>query len=274
MPHELSALNDETAANWEWFATHRARLTGLVTRACHSRADRIGVLGAGNCNDIDLAEALRYAGHIGLVDMDADALVQGVARQELARSDRITLHGGADITGARDCIDGWDRRAPSPGQIEIFRRRLAIVPRIPLAGECDVAVSSCVLSALISSVVQALGAEHPQTVDLIMKIRDQHLLVLAAHAKPGGRALLVSDLVSSDTCPELLDAPDVALPSLMAQALADRNFFTGANPVVAIHRLRILAARTVREVRLIAPWRWRLSDTRAYLVYGIAFTRI
>ena len=45
-------LNRETAANWAAFERHRQRMTALIAQA---PGDRCALLGAGNCNDIDLA---------------------------------------------------------------------------------------------------------------------------------------------------------------------------------------------------------------------------
>lgn len=272
MLDRFSALNRETACNWDAFATHRAKVTALIQAACGAGAGRIAILGAGNCNDIDLHALARIAESVELLDVDSAAVREGLARQGLERSDRIHVHAGVDVTGAIERLEPWVKRSPSEEEITAYEAQVSLVPALPHAGQCDVVVSSCLLSALISTIVQTLGQDHPRTLDLVTRLRDQHLRVLATEATPGGRALLVSDLVSSDTCPALLEAKDDALAALMTDVLAARNFFTGMNPFVVVHRLQALGSHGVHDVSLVGPWRWRISDARAYLVYALAFS--
>jgi hypothetical protein len=136
-----------------------------------------------------------------------------------------------------------------------------------------VVVSACLLSALVSRIAAALGPGHARLLRLTALVRDQHVRVLARRLARGGRGLLVSDFVSSDTCPALLEAPDEALPFLAERALRERNFFTGTNPLVVRDRVEALAPRASLGVRLQGLWRWHLSATRAYLVYALAFRR-
>src|SRR2546428_6211404 len=112
------------------------------------------------------------------------------------------------------------------------------------------------MSSRIATVVDALGAGQPRLLRLVTLVRDQHLRVLAALLAAGGRGLLVSDLVSSDTCPALRNAPDHALQAIADRALAEQNFFTGTNPRVVAERLGELP---VSDVHLLRPWRWRIG---------------
>jgi hypothetical protein len=90
--------------------------------------------------------------------------------------------------------------------------------------------------------------------------------------KPGGRALLVSDIVSSDTEPRLLRAAGHELPMLLKQCLTQGNFFAGLHPGVMLRDLTshpALASACSTPV-MHPPWIWTMGP-RAYAVYAISF---
>jgi hypothetical protein len=100
------------------------------------------------------------------------------------------------------------------------------------------------------------------------------LEVLVELLEPGGTGLLVTDVVSSETLPPLGSTPDEALPALLAQCLASRNFFSGTNPAPILDCLRRnswFAAR-IESAEPISPWKWDLGP-RWYIVYAIRFRR-
>src|SRR6185295_19591792 len=76
-------FNASSAAAWESYTSQRQRMTELFTGAGHSPAGRLCVLGAGNCNDLDLPALLGAYREVHLVDLDEEALNRGVARQGL-----------------------------------------------------------------------------------------------------------------------------------------------------------------------------------------------
>ena len=92
--------------------------------------------------------------------------------------------------------------------------------------------------------------------------------------RPGGRGLLVSDLVSSDTAPELLTGVSHG-PELLVKLVAAQNFFTGLNPFIVESLLKQdpILAPLVGKVALHSPWVWRISAARAYLVFAVTFQR-
>ena len=235
--------------------------------------DRLAILGAGNCNDLDLHRLLTRASRIQLVDLDGEALHEGVARQALTRSRRIEQLTGVDVTGAASAPlqSSSHLRSVTDTDLDQYQHRLGYVPSLPDVAGCDVIVSACLLSQLVSSLVDLLGPEHPRLLGLTQLVRDQHLRALTTHLASGGRALLASDFVSSDTCPAVLGVSDDDVESLATAALHDRNFFTGTNPLIVMQRLQQLAETGVDDVRLLRPWRWRISDRRAFLVYALTF---
>ncbi len=264
--------NRGTAGARTLFAGHRRRVTELVRAALPATGGRLCILGAGNCNDVELEVLARACRTVQLVDVDGEALERAVDGCPAALRGRLVLRPGVDLTGVAGVLEALAGRAPADGEVA----RLVEVARAPAApgeGRFDLVVSAAVLTQLVSAAVDALGSGHPRLDALALALREGHLRVLARLLRPGGRGLLVTDFVSSDTLPELAGAPEERLPGLMRQALAGRNFFTGANPVAIAAWLRADAAAggPWREPSLSGPWRWRLTPGRAYLVAAVGF---
>lgn len=238
-------------------------------------AGRICLVGAGNCNDVDLAALLtRYEG-IDLIDWDADALAAGVRGQNLHDDRRITCHDGVDMTGIAGELANWSpSRLPSHQTIDAWRRQTVELPLPVRNGSFRTAASLCVLSQLVELCVVTLGADHPQLVDLVQAVRLAHLRQLAGALEPGGRGMVITDLVSSDTAQGLDQVPAADLPLFLRSLLSERNFFTGLHPgslLTAISSDTVLSAST-GEVAVIPPWLWLLGP-RTYAVYAVRFRR-
>jgi hypothetical protein len=262
--------NRQTADGWERFREHRERVTRLLLPDTPHEGQRLCVLGAGNSNDLDLIALTAAYEEVHLVDLDERALKQGVERQQPVSSDRIRLHAGCDLTGTLETLSAWGPATP-PQADEIDRTiALALAAPPPCEGRFDVVASVCLLSQLIHSVVVALGADHPRFVELISAVRLRHLRLLAELAAPGGRAVLITDVVSSDTCPTLAAVPPEQLAGLVRQLIEARNFFHGVNPAVIASILCSdpQLAGTVRALEFLPPWRWDLGP-RVYAVYAI-----
>lgn len=234
------ALNSETSRLWNDYQGHRRRVMELINRHAPSGAGRLVILGAGNCNDIDLPELLSRFTELCLVDIDGDAVTAGVHRQGVARQS-LVIHGDLDLN------DDVDQLAAT-------------------IGHADVVVSTAALTQLIDDVVGRAG-----TVDEILRARDHHLQVIAGILSPGAAGILVTDVVSSDTLPQLADAED-GLTGLLENAVASGNFFTGANPFAIHHRLTEAAQWSVRSRGIASPWIWKLGDRR-YLVCAVVLER-
>jgi hypothetical protein len=267
--------NAITRDGWDEFAPHREKVTGLLEAACRSPNDRLCVLGAGNCNDLDLARLAESFGEVHLVDLDGESLAAGVARQQMTQRDKLRLHGGVDVTGIGPLLGKWSPDAgPGEGEagecVELARR--AALPHLP--GPFQVVASACLLTQLIDGAVLTVGERHPRFLDLIFAIRWRHLQLLLDLAAPAGRAILVTDFVSSDTVPELGDIPGVDFAGRLAELIRQRNFFTGTNPFVlrSVFQTDPMIAPFVAEVRLLRPWRWRLR-TRVYAVCALEVQR-
>ena len=264
--------NTGSSDAWSAFATHRQRMSELIAgQAAAGDASRLCILGAGNCNDIDLPHLLGSYREIHLVDLDAAALEAGVARQGLAGNGALRLYGGVDLTGQIEAMEAWssqDEQAAIDVE-EVVSRPVAHVAGL-LPGPFDVVVSACVLSQLIEAVVASIGAEHPRFLECLQAVRLGHLRLLSALTAPGGTAVLVTDIVSSDTLPELATVSDAQLPPLLVEAVHAQNFFHGVNPAIVamLFRSDPVLSDELSPPALLTPWRWDLGP-RIYAVWGL-----
>jgi hypothetical protein len=123
------------------------------------------------------------------------------------------------------------------------------------------------LSQLIGGLRDRLGADHPRFRSERAKTVVQHLRLILGLLAPGGCAILVNDVLSSDTVPRLRQVPEDDLPRLMQQLVLEGKTFGCMDPGAmgsALDRLSFAGSR-----RWSAPWLWDLSPSRSYLVYGL-----
>jgi hypothetical protein len=266
--------NRTTREAWELYAGHRRRVAELLARS-GTRRGRLCLLGAGNCNDLDLDRLADAFTEVHLVDLDADALAEGVARQAPRASERIVRHAPVDVTGVAARLSAWnDHRRPSNDEALDCVRAAEAAPAPELPGPFDAVASVGLLTQLINSAQLALGGEHPQLVPLIIAIRHRHARLMLELLRPGGEGLLVSEIVSSDTAPELAVVDESQLPELATRLIQSRNFFTGCNPFAlqALFQNDSDLAPLVAQVQLLRPWRWQFVN-RVYAVSGLQFER-
>ncbi len=245
-------LNLSTRGQWELFRSHRDQIEQLILRhlpqqhplLLESPATRLCALGAGNCNDLDLRFLRDRVGELHLLDIDAAALKAAAVRQRTADAPNVFRHAPIDLTAdARLC------------------------ERI---GRFDIVLSSCVLSQLIAGVRSRLGAGHLRFAQERAATIAHHLRLMLDLLAPGGRAILINDVVSSDTLPQLRQVPPDHLPGLMRTLVAEGKTFRGLDPAAmstAIDQLPFAVSR-----QQFPPWLWHLSALRSYLVYGIVFS--
>jgi hypothetical protein len=258
-------LNRENRDLWDSMAPHRRRVTREVLRL--APRERVCILGAGNCNDLDLG-ALRTAfGEIHLVDLDGEALALGMERQGLSKDPGIRPHPGVDVAGLSELGTTAGAATDSANVSQVlrtYRSRFGAtgVPR------CDAVVSCCILSQLIETLANLLGTNHPRLKDLVVELREAHLDLMLEQTCDGGSLLFISDIVSSDTAPELLTCPDAALAKLRDELVSRNNYFHGTNPHLIERSLTLRSTRVERR----PPWRWPIGE-RSFLVTAIRVDR-
>jgi hypothetical protein len=268
--------NATTRQATEQFADHRVEVTQRIVQLSRNPADRLCLLGAGNCNDVDLAALLKHFHEITLVDLDTDAVWAGVERQ-LHSSDlrsRIRVAESMDISGMLEEFDSisGDPRQPIAVRLQYTLQNRS---RLSLSGSpFDCVVSCCLLSQLIDSLVFGLGESHPDFTATALLLRKQHVLLVADSLAPGGRGLLVFDFVSSQTLPQLMNVQSTLLTELLFAAVQSRNFFTGLNPFAVQSELKTspVFVGMLKEVMLWRPWRWSFGS-KSFGVAAISFER-
>lgn len=259
---------------WDRFRPHRDRVTRLLVDSA-TRGGRLCVLGAGNSNDVDLGALLDVFREIHLVDLDADALTAGAARQGCEDSPRVLLHGDVDVTFIADRLASWTPgHPPESGDLDACLELAATHPPVDLPGPFDTVCSACLLTQLVDSVVMTLGQRHPRSLEAALQVRARHLRLLVELLRPGGTGVLVMEIVSSTTFPELPNVPESRLVETAARLINERNFFTGMNPVAiqASFQSDPRLAPWVETAAITEPWLWDLGP-RVYLVCAIVVRR-
>jgi hypothetical protein len=261
---------------WQRFGPHRQRVTDLLIGAISlvAYAPRLTVLGAGNCNDLDLARLRQRFGAIQLVDCDLEAMQQGLERQGLTADSGLSVMGPVDLSGIADYSQGWSPDQQPSNQEVMEALVAASIVTIPSLAPSDVVASVCLLSQILERLILALGPQHPRLLALVQQVRHAHLRMLIDQLHSGGTGLLITDVVSSETAPQIIEAKPLALPGLLRELIDQQNFFTGLNPAV-IHSLLTtdpLLAPHVEQVTIHAPWTWDMGS-RVYAVYSAQFRR-
>ena len=265
--------NTDSRDGWHRFAGHRAQVMSLLLNLpdslTNSGPSRICLLGAGNCNDIDLPQLIRRFAEVHLVDLDRDALIAGTRAQGVAESEQIKLHGGVDLSGIVEELGRWHTTPPQPGDYPavVATARSAT---ISVAGRFNVVASLCAVSQLIDAVLIAGGKTTQETIILALAVRDRHLELMEQLTHRGGRLVLITDVTSSATVSDLDAIPVEQLPVTLIQMINTRNFFTGLNPFALLARYRQDPKREspAESAELSAPWIWNLGP-RQYIVCAL-----
>jgi hypothetical protein len=258
-------FNERTANCWADYASHRAQIMGRLLKLATPNA-RLLVLGAGNCNDLDLPALTSAFAQVTLLDWDAAALERGVAAQFPIGNSPCQLLGGVELTGFLPRLHATEAGERTALISRFLRGELA--PALPIAAPYDVVVSCCVLSQLIDLASNVTPpAQFPA---VAAALRRQHLTLLKGLLAKGGVGLLVTDFVSSNTAPILLQAgPDVNLKLLAQQLLLAGNFFTGLHPGQLAQDLAAISSDP-DALSISDPWLWNVGNRR-FLVIAASF---
>jgi len=227
-------LNRATAGHWTLFAEHRERLMAIIHASAPARS-RIAIAGAGNCNDLDLRRLAADFAEVHLVDIDGEAVEQAVDRQGAAG---LRVHAGVDLSGVWPLVDLLRGREASPGELDQLIRSAESGVRLPVPA-ADLAVSAGVLTQLLRTVGDVIGESHPRIVELATALRGGHVRTLLDAVRPGGRVLLVTEVVSSEVIPAIGTAADAELPALLHRAIWSADLFTGVSPAAFVSWLSL-----------------------------------
>ena len=262
--------NRQTRDAWWRCQAHRKRITALLLSAADPVGGRLCVLGAGNCNDLDFSSLRHRIAEIHLVDIDADAVRAGISHQMASEDHGFVVHAPFDLTGVLDRLAAYSVTSGNVTELlaEISRSASG------LPGPFDIVLSAGVMTQLFQCVAD-LKLPARASLALILGLRLRHLKELLELTRPGGRCILVSDVVSTASAPYLRKCAEDELPGLLAKLIEQRNFFTGANPaamwqqLIGDPSLRVLFT----DIETYDPWLWPVSTSHAYLTWALSLRR-
>jgi hypothetical protein len=265
--------HDEPPDAWNLYAGHRERFTEALIESSKS-GDRVCILGAGPCNDVDLERIGSRFSEIHLVDIDKAALMGAVRRQPMAVRNRLRVHAPVDLSGFESRLKHWKRVMPTPGEIDATGSP-TLRSFVVLEGPFDLVVSACVLTQMSFRLLEALGESHPMLGLARLSLVRTHLATLLGLTARGGTGLLVSDLTSSTSFPLETRAESRTLFDVMGDIVEEGAFYHAANPNLIedlVERDPDLRAMTGYP-ELLEPWLWTGAFDRTYFVYALRFRR-
>ncbi|RYZ05341.1 MAG: hypothetical protein EOO73_20165 [Myxococcales bacterium] len=271
---EQRASNQSGLPHFEAFRGHREHQTRLISASQRQASDRLCVLGAGNAYDLELEDLLARFAEVHLVDVDAQALSRARARVSEAAGARLFTHAPVDLSGMFEHLERWARLQITPD--ELMKAPAAGAKRIAAAlpGPFDVVASTCLLTQLQLSLLRVVGDRHQLFVALREFLTLTHLRTLAALTKPGGEALLVTDLCEAAAFPPGSGSePD--LPALMKQLVAAGHVIHSSHPESI--RLTLsddpVLSRAFGPSEVSEPWLWHNGPQLRFLVYAFTLPR-
>jgi hypothetical protein len=261
--------NRVTADGWDRFADHRRRQSDLVIDA---GGGTLAVLGAGNCNDLDLERVAAAFESIDLIDLDEEALRRGRARQPAAVAAKLVLRAPIDVSGALSELPRLRGNSVSAAQLGALSRTALENVVAALPERFDTVLSACLLSQIMHTCSVALSS-HPQLASIGSALAVAHLRALLALARPGGRVVFVTDTVSSDTYP-LRELWGEQAPAALLTHLDQTNNVLSGTGVSFVRQ--VLAGETsllVERPRLAEPWLWQMHEDVTMMVYALTLRR-
>jgi hypothetical protein len=263
--------NQRSAALWEQFAPHRSRVTGLALGA---PGPRLAVLGAGNCNDLDLVALASRFEEIHLADLDSEALRRARDRQPADLAQKLILHGSVDCSGALGHLPAFARQPPTRAQMAALPSVSAGAVRAALPGPFDTVLSAGLLSQIMHGCRLALGVNHPHLAVLARALAAGHLLAMAGLLRPGGTGLLVTDTATAEE-DRLLERWTGSTPLALLERLQQEDeLLSGTEPALLLGLLASDAALAplFHPPQLVQPWLWGLGR-QTLLVYALVLGR-
>ncbi|HEY3664902.1 MAG TPA: hypothetical protein VGL19_02835 [Polyangiaceae bacterium] len=267
------ALNRRFPDSWAGYAGHRARVTAAIAEL--PRGAELCLLGAGNCNDLELEQLAQWFSELHLVDLDGEALERARDRQPAAVRAKLVLHPDVDFSGVIEHLDAWGERFPERTELGPIAVEAAQGIVRGLGRSFPATVSACVLSQLAAPFQRAWVTSRANWADLLSVVGAVHLATLAGATRAGGRCLLVFDTASSRETPELsaLNGRSTEeLEAFVASARAAGKLALRNAPSDLLAQLSSPGLKTlVADPAVGRPWLWQLgADTQ--LVYSLTFS--
>lgn len=246
-PHR--SVNRSTRKNWDFFRGHRNRIMDLLG-AESRRQGKVAILGAGNCNDLNLRQLASECGEVHLFDLDREAMEQALRRHGIPEGSSIRLRDDLDLSGLA---------GPEAANVD--------AP----AKDFDLVVSTCIVSQLLET-VSRLHPPGSRRDRAMLRVRNAHVRLLTDLISPGGTGIVVTDMAEAVVDP---GADEPRGPASSGESEQMERYFLGLGPKGLEDALREVprAAESLRGLKQVEPWTWRLDAVRRYLVHAIRFTK-
>jgi hypothetical protein len=274
-PDDLAEIHRRYNRNsdgcWAQFTDHRTLLTGLAKQG---GGQRLLVLGAGNCNDLDLAALAGVYREIHLADVDQEALGRARDRQPPEVQQALTLHAPIDLSGALSRLSEFRHERPTAAQIAVLPGNIVDQVTMSLRGTFDTVMSTCMLSQVMHGARLALG-DHPDLELVATALALGHLRTMVRLVRPGGHGIFASDTCSSDMYPALEERWRQFSPLAVLTRLEEtENLLSGTRPSMIFEALTgdPIIAPQLAAPKLIEPWLWRMGKL-LLLVYAVVFQK-
>ncbi len=267
--YELHLANNRTTAgSWRRFANHRRHVMALAL-ACGGAS--IALLGAGNCNDVDLRALEQQFRDIHLVDIDRAAVEHARAHQPLHVGSAIRLDAPVDLSGSLDWLPIHRHRAPTAVELGGWAKNAAARVLSAVPATFDTVISTCLLSQLMHACSVGLGESNPFLHVIACATAVAHLRSLLALVRPGGTAVIVTDIVSSAAYPLESVWGQIEPLEILARVDREDSAQSGTAPSFLLEVLAGDAeiAPSIEPARLVSPWLWQFTDELTYLVCAI-----
>lgn len=269
--------NRTTQHQWGFYDSHRRALEALIVPPM--RGGRICILGAGNCNDLDLRWLTEVYREVHLVDLDSAALETAARRQKVESHPAIHRHAPIDLTGIATVVARWADITPT---VEVIQRATQKVLEIPVYpwGKFEMVLSPCMLTQTMNPVRNALRDKyppsHPARLAIRAALRLRHLRTIAALISTTGRGVLAIDLISTEKFADLPRVPREQLDDLMRTFVNDGRHYPGLDPasLTAVWRGDGSLSSHLTPPQFSPPWLWHLGLCKSFLVYAAMFQGI
>jgi hypothetical protein len=260
--------NSNQGSTWDSCREHRAIITKLMGDSATQGKKSLCVFGAGPCNDIELLILSGLFEKVTLVDNDSKKLRAGVERQQPGGFANVELLGDVDLFGITDLLSQY-QRSGDDSLLDSLLSKIASY-EVPQLATYDCVVSTCILSQLLNEASKVIDESHSQFVDVLQAIRLRHIQTMFSALAPGGQGILISDFVSSDSLPELLQTKN--LGQTLKDAIANKNFLHGCNPAAITSTFQTDCGSQLGSLRVSNPWLWKLPE-RTYACFAIEFKK-
>lgn len=254
--------NRSTSQGFDAYAAHRAEQMALL---CELRGQRLALLGAGNCNDIDLERLCGAFEELHLFDIDAEALERAVARHSPRVQAACRVHAH-DLTGVVPFLEAWRTSPPEPlaAQVAAWTKLCELLTEV---GQFDAVASTCLLSQVAINLRDFFGLTPALNSALFAAIAG-HIMLATSLTKPGGSLLVFSDCITNQYPIHEEARSRGALPAIFHLA-AQGAAFPGTDPELLTS---LVKSPEFPEPELPRAWIWDLGE-QSYLVYALRAAR-